>query len=154
MAEIQLLTPEELAERAKPKGKGGRGGRQRSPERQRTIETYKATMQDAEPGFAADVVLAPEEDKRKVRLDLKAAADELGKVLDFRPIRDPNRIYFRFITPEEKAAKPKPPGRPRKRATDGQAQEESEQEEAQPAVQEQPAETPKKRGRQPTTAAA
>lgn len=119
MAEITLLTPDQLAARGhKPKG---RSGRQRSPERTQVIEAYKAAMQAAQPGFGADVVLAPGEAKRQVRMNLKTAADELGQVLDFRPIKDPSRIHFRFITPEEKAAQPKRPGRPRKHRPEEQA---------------------------------
>ncbi len=116
MATIRLLTPEELAEREKkPEGRK-RSGRRRSEERQRIIEAYKETLKDAEPGFGADVVLAAGEEKRLVRLNLKTAADELGKALDFRPIKDTSRIHFRVITPEEKAAKPKRGGRPKKKA--------------------------------------
>ncbi len=116
MAEIIILTPEQLAERAqKPRGQG-RVGRRRSPERTRIIEEYKAVLQQAQPGYGGDVLLAAGDDKRLVRQNLKAAAEELNQVLDFRPIRDPMRIHFRVITPEERAAHPKPGGRPRKRA--------------------------------------
>ena len=86
-------------------------GRRRSPERTRIIEAYKAALQDAQPGYGADVHLEEGDDKRTVRQNLKAAAEELNVALDFRPIRDPNRIHFRVITPEEQAARPKCGGR-------------------------------------------
>ncbi len=112
MAEIQLLTPEQLAERdRKPKGKSGR---RRSEERTRIIEQYKNTLRAAEPGYGGDVVLGSDEDKRIVRQNLKTAADELHKAIEFRPIKDKSRIHFRIITHEERAAKPKRTGRPRK----------------------------------------
>ncbi len=82
-------------------------------------------MAEATPGFGADVLLAEGEDKRMVRRNLKAAAAELNQVLDFRPVRDPRRIHFRFITPEAYAAKPKPRGRPRKNVAAEQAQDEA-----------------------------
>ena len=114
MADIRILTPEELAEREqKPKGRN-RSGRRRSEERTRIIEEYKAKMRDAEPGFGGDVSLEPGEDKRMVRQNLKAAADELGKALKFNPVKNKSRIHFRVITLEEKAAQPKRGGRPRK----------------------------------------
>lgn len=114
MADIRLLTPEQLAERdQKPKGKSGR---RRSEERTRIIEEYKAALRDAQPGFGGDVVLDPDEEKRIVRQNLKTAADELNKAIEFRPIKDKSRIHFRIITAEEKASKPKRTGRPRKNA--------------------------------------
>ena len=116
MATIRLLTPEELAEREKkPDGKK-RSGRRRSEERERIINVFKETLKDAEPGFGADVLLADGEEKRLVRMNLKTAAEELDKALDFRPIKDKSRIHFRVITPEEKAAKPRRGGRPKKQA--------------------------------------
>ncbi len=112
MAEITLLTPEQIAAREqKPKG---RSGRKRSAERTQIIEEYKSIMRAATPGYGADVVLEPSEDKRVVRQNLKTAADELNQDVEFRPIKDGRRIHLRFITPEEKAAKPKRTGRPRK----------------------------------------
>lgn len=114
MAEIRILTPDELAQREqKPKGRS-RSGRRRSEERTRIIEEYKGIMRDAAPGYGGDVVLGPGEDKRMVRQNLKAAADELQKALEFRPIKDKTKIHFRVITAEEKAARPKRGGRPRK----------------------------------------
>jgi hypothetical protein len=114
MAEIVILTPDELVAREqKPKGTK-RSGRRRSEERTRIIEAYKEKLQDAEPGYGGDVILEEGEDKRVVRQNLKVAADELNKSLEFRPIKDKTRIHFRLITAEEKAAKPKRGGRPRK----------------------------------------
>jgi hypothetical protein len=114
MAVISIVTPEELAEREqKPKGRN-RSGRRRSEERTRVIEEYKSAMRDAAPGFGGDVSLGANEDKRMVRQNLKAAAEELGHALEFRPIKDKARIHFRIITQEEKAARPKRGGRPRK----------------------------------------
>ena len=53
MAELVLLTPEQLAERAhKPTGQG-RLGRRRSPDRTRIIEEYKAALRQALPGMGA-----------------------------------------------------------------------------------------------------
>ena len=148
MAELVMLTPAQVAEREQPKGPG-RVGRRRSAERTRIIEEYKAALQDAQPGYGADVLLAEGEDKRTVRHNLKAAADELGQIFDFRPIKDRSRIHFRVITPEEQAARPKRGGRPRQSAGEAPA--------AQPAppvvAQEAPVELPKKRGRRPRTAA-
>ncbi len=117
-------------------------------------------MQDVAPGYGADVVLAADEDKRMVRQNLKAAANELNQVIDFRPTKDKSRIHFRFITPEDKAAKPKRGGRPRKNAQEVSAETNGAGELAQdaahefpPVVQEQPAEAPKKRTRRPRAAA-
>ncbi len=117
MAVIAILTPEELAQREQKPQRQGRTGRRRTPERTRIIEAYKAVMREAEPGYGADVTLAPDEDKRQVRQNLKAAAAELNVALDFRPIKDKTRIHFRFITPEEYATKPKRGGRPPKQRT-------------------------------------
>lgn len=112
MAEITLLTPEQLTERQqKPTG---RMGRRRSDERTRIIEQYKAAMQDAQPGYGADVFLADGEVKRIVRQNLKTAAAEQNIGLAFRPVKDPSRLHIRFITIEEQAARPKRGGRPRK----------------------------------------
>ena len=160
MAEITLLTPEQVAEREqKPKGQG-RSGRRRSPARTRIIEEYKSMMQDVAPGYGADVLLAEDEDKRFVRQNLKAAADELNVALEFRPVKDKRRIHFRFITPEDKAARPKRGGRPRKNAQAVSAEADGAIEHVQateqaltPDVQEQPAEAPKKRTRSRRAAA-
>ncbi len=154
MAEITLLTPEQVAEREqKPKGHG-RSGRRRSPARTRIIEEYKAVMQDVAPGYGADVLLGEDEDKRFVRQNLKAAADELNVALEFRPVKDNTRIHFRFITPEEKAAKPKRGGRPRKQGQDVSTEVDGAREHAEaaahelpPMVPEAPTEPPKKRTR-------
>ncbi|HZG68003.1 MAG TPA: hypothetical protein VEZ12_14755, partial [Herpetosiphonaceae bacterium] len=115
MATLNILTPEELASRdQKSRSKGVGRGRRRSAERTRIIEGFKEVLQQAEPGYGADVLLGEDEHKRTVRQNLKAAADELGMALEFRPIKVKNRIHFRVITLEEKAALPKRPGRPRK----------------------------------------
>ena len=115
MATLNILTPEELASREqKSRSKGVGRGRRRSAERTRIIEGFKEVLQQAEPGYGADVLLGEDEHKRTVRQNLKAAADELGMALEFRPIKVKNRIHFRVITLEEKAALPKRPGRPRK----------------------------------------
>src|SRR5919202_1270821 len=122
MAEITLLTPEQLAERQqKPTGKG-RSGRRRSPERTRSIEQYKAAMQHVVPGYGADVFLSEGEVKRFVRQNLKAAAAEQDIGVEFRPVKDPSRIHLRFISLEEQAARPRRPGgRPRKSAPPAEA---------------------------------
>ena len=115
MATLNILTPEELAHREqKSRSKGVGRGRRRSAERTRIIEGFKAALVQATPGYGADVLLGEDEHKRTVRQNLKAAADELGMALEFRPIKVKNRIHFRVITLEEKAALPKRPGRPRK----------------------------------------
>jgi hypothetical protein len=112
MANIRILTPEQLEEREqRPKG---RSGRRRSEERTRIIEEYKEALRGVEPGFGGDVSLGDEEEKRTVRQNLKAAAQELNMSLEFRPIKDKSRIHFRVITPEQAQAKPKRGGRPRK----------------------------------------
>ena len=155
MAEITLLTPEQIVEREqKPTGKG-RSGRGRSPERTRVIEEFKAAMQDVQPGYGADVFLTEDEVKRIVRQNLKTAAAEQQLGVEFRPVKNPSRIHLRFISLEEQAARPKRPGgRPRKvdqalaeRAeVNGEAEGADEQTEAQPeAEQAQP--TPPKRRR-------
>ena len=153
MAELTILTPEQIAERQKPKGKG-RSGRRRSEERTRIIEEYKAALQNAQPGYGADVFLGEGEVKRLVRQNLKAAAAEQNLGVEFRPMKDPSRIHMRFISPEEQAAKPKGRGgRPRKidqalgdlAEVPGHTEPADEQAEAQPeGDQEQPA-TPKRR---------
>ncbi len=160
MAEITLLTPEQVAEREqKPKGQG-RSGRRRSPARTRIIEAYKAVMAEGQPGYGADVLLAEDEDKRVVRQNLKAASDELNVALEFRPIKDKRLMHFRFITAEERAEKPKRGGRPRKNGQELSAEADGATEHVQaaahelpPAVQEAPAETPKKRTRSRRAAA-
>lgn len=112
MAVISILSPDQLAEREKkPKG---RSGRRRSEERTRIIEEYKEQLRDVEPGFGGDVNLDQSEEKRTVRQNLKAAAQELNIALEFRPIKDRSRIHFRVITAEQAASRPKRGGRPRK----------------------------------------
>ena len=112
MAEFQVLTPEQLTERdTKPKG---RSGRRRSPERIRIIEEYKERLSNVEPGYGVDVALGDDEEKRDVRQNLKLAAQELGVVFEFRPIKDKSKIHFRVLTPEEAEKRPKRGGRPKK----------------------------------------
>ena len=161
MAEITLLTPEQIAEREQKPNGHGRSGRRRSPARTRIIEAYKAIMAEGQPGYGADVFLAADEDKRVVRQNLKAAAQELNVALDFRPIKDPRRIHFRFVTLEEQAARPKRGGgRPRKHAqavaaaADG-ARDQSQESvhEVPPGVPEQPVDVPLKRTRRPRSTA-
>src|SRR5919205_1171861 len=107
MAELTILTPEQMVERQqKPKG-DGRSGRRRSEARTRIIEQYKAAMQDAQPGYGADVFLSEGEVKRLVRQNLKAAAAEQNIGVEFRPVKDPSRIHLRFISLEEQTANPK-----------------------------------------------
>jgi hypothetical protein len=93
---------------------GGRSGRQRSEARTRIIEEYQAILQAAPPGYGGDVLLTEGEEKRRVRQNLQEAAKELNRVLDFRLIRDPARLAFQVITPEEAAQKPWRGGRSRK----------------------------------------
>ena len=58
MTQLRLLTPAELAAREYHRQQPGRPGRRRSPERTRIIAAYKATLQQAHPGFGGEVVLA------------------------------------------------------------------------------------------------
>ena len=113
MAKVTLLTPEDIKAREE-KPKKARMGRQRSPERVRMLEQYRQVLQSAAPGYGGDVVLAEGEQKRVVRLLINEAAESLGLALSYRPRRDPNLMYFDVISPEEKAARPKRGGRPRK----------------------------------------
>ncbi len=116
MAELRLFTPVELAARAH-RQRPGKPGRRRSPEQTHIIEAYKATLQQAHPGFGGEVVLAEGERKRKVRQQLKTVAQTMGYALDFRPTKDPMRIHFRVITPRNgRPIQTKPGGRPRKHA--------------------------------------
>ena len=71
-------------------------------------------LQQAQPGYGADVLLEEGEHKRTVRTNLKDAAGELGLALEFHPFKDKRRMHFRVITLEEKAARPTRSGRPRK----------------------------------------
>ncbi len=158
MAELTIVTPEELAEREQKLMSQGRSGRRRSAERTRIIEEYKAAMQRAVPGYGADVLLADGEDKKQVRQNLKAAAAELNIALEFRPIKDKTRIYVRFITLDEHAAKPKRGGRPPRQRARESVTAEGGSEGAQTAAPEavpgdtQPAIPRKRRTRTSTTA--
>ncbi|MDP9314698.1 MAG: hypothetical protein M3R24_28125 [Chloroflexota bacterium] len=98
MAQLVILTPEQVAERdRKPEG---RAGRRRSAERTRIIEEYKAVLQQAQPGYGADVLLTENEDKRQVRQNLQAAAAELNLALAFRPSKNKTLMHARVMTPE------------------------------------------------------
>lgn len=117
MARISILTPQQLEEREqKPKG---RSGRRRSEERTRIIEEYKEALRDVQPGYGGDVNLGADEEKRTVRQNLKAAAQELNMALEFRPIKDKSRIHFRVITPAQAEARPRRGGRPKKNTSQG-----------------------------------
>ena len=118
MATLNILTPDELANREQKPRTRGRIGRRRSAARTRIIESFKAELQDAEPGYGVDVTIGEGEDKRVVRMNLKAAADELGIALDFRPIKDKSRMHIRIVSLEEKAAMPPRGGRPRRAQAD------------------------------------
>ena len=113
MAKLTLLTPEEAKARDE-KPKKPRQGRQRSPERLRMLEEYRQALQGAAPGYGGDVILAEGEQKRVVRLLINEAAESLGLALSYRPRRDANLMRFDVISQEEKAARPKRGGRPRK----------------------------------------
>ena len=116
MATLNILTPEELARREqKSRSKGVGRGRRRSAGRTRIIDGFKEVLQQAEPGYGADVLLGEGENKRTVRTNLKDAAGELGLALEFHPCKDKRRLHFRVITLEEKAARPyRGGGRPKK----------------------------------------
>ena len=154
MAKLNIVTPEELVAREQ-KPPRGRTGRRRSPQRTRMIEGFKAELANATPGYGGDVLLGEDEDKRLVRQNLKAAADELGIALAFRPIRVKHRIHFRVITQEEKAARPPRGGRPRKRQLEV-PQETSDVAPQETDATEQPAAPPartRRRRNQPATPA-
>ena len=87
--------------------------------------------------------------KRLVRQNLKAAAEELGITLDFRPIKDKSRMHVRVITPEEKAAKPPRGGRPRK--AESEAIQETSNEAPQEANGTEPPAAPAARSRRRRT---
>ncbi len=110
------MTPAELAAREPHGERPGQPGRRHSPEQTHIIEAYTATLQQAHPGYGGEAVLAAGETKRVVQRELKTAAQALEYALDFRPTKDPTRLHFRVITPEEGAAHPKLGGRPRKQA--------------------------------------
>ncbi len=108
MPTINTVTADELAQRGKqPTRPGGRRGRRRSDATLRSIEACKAGLLAVELGASADVNLEPGETKAQVREHLKLAAAELDRALEFRQVKDPTRLHFRLVTPEEYAAKPK-----------------------------------------------
>ncbi len=116
MATLNILTPEEIAAgEQKSRSKGVGRGRKRSLKRSRIIEGFKEVLQQAKPGYGADVLLGEGEHKRTVRTNLKDAAGELGLALEFHPFKDKRRMHFRVMTLEEKAARPyRGGGRPKK----------------------------------------
>src|SRR3954465_8803470 len=99
MARLEIVTPEQLEARNAKLGK--RLGRRRSAQRTTSIESFKTQLEGAEPGYGGDVLLSSDENKRIVRQNLKAAADEMGFALDFRPIKTPDKMHFRVISLEE-----------------------------------------------------
>jgi hypothetical protein len=98
MAELKLFTPEEIAERKKPKRQ------QKREAKERMIADYKSGLTGAKPGYGGEISLGDGEDKRKVRSLLKEAATRSGLQLRFRPIKDASRIEFSVIEhPQQKA---------------------------------------------------
>ena len=79
----------------------------------RSLGTGDRGLATAPTSDSADVTFEPGEDKRVVWQDLKVAAAEIGRALEFRRIKDPSRLHFQIVTPEEYAAKPRRGGRPR-----------------------------------------
>jgi hypothetical protein len=99
VAELKLFTPEELAERKKPKRQ------QKREAKERMIEQYSSQLAGAKPGYGGEIALGDGEDKRKIRSLLKEAATKSGLQLRFRPIKDSSRIEFSVIeNPEKKTA--------------------------------------------------
>lgn len=114
MAQLTILTPEQLAERDSTPDR--RTGRRRSSARTQIIDAYEAVLAQAAPGYGAEVELEDGDTKAQVRQNLHAAAADLGLALAFGPIRNPARLALRVITLEEQAARPKRGGR--RRTTD------------------------------------
>ena len=110
MAQIQILTPDELAERDRNAAEGSG----RSAARRQSIATYKRALQGVAAGYGGDVTLAEDEDKPSVRQLLKLAAQDLNVVLAFRRRKDPRRLHFVVLTPEQAAARPRRGGGRRK----------------------------------------
>ena len=99
MAKIHITTPEELTARGmKPR----RSGQTRSAERTAIIEEYKQFLSAITPGYMREVVLEDGETKPLVRMNLRAAADELGRVIEFRTMKDPQRLKFLITHPKER----------------------------------------------------
>lgn len=63
MAELIILTPRQLAERDQPETPG-RSGRRRSEARTWVIEEDKAVLQETQPGYGGDMLLAQRDEKR------------------------------------------------------------------------------------------
>lgn len=110
MAELKLYTPDELAERKKPKRQ------QKREAKERIIETYRAQLTEAQPGYGGEILLEEGEEKRKIRGILKEAAARNGLQLRFRPIKDPKRIEFSVIQKEEQTSARRGGSRGRRRA--------------------------------------
>ena len=104
MPELTIWTPEEMADRAKPKRV-----RQRE-NRERMLAEYGAQFANVSPGFGGQVTLGDEEDKRKVRNIIREAAKNQNITLRFRPIKDKQRIEFWVIDPKDAPAPRKPTG--------------------------------------------
>jgi hypothetical protein len=98
MAELKLFTPDEIAERAKPKRQ------QKREAKERMVSGYASQLQGCRPGFGGEVVLSEEDDKRKIRSLLKEAAGRTKLQLRFRPIKDSGRIEFSVVEATKKAA--------------------------------------------------
>ena len=111
MAQIQIVTPDELAERDRNAAEWS--GR-RSAARRQSIAAYKRALQGVAAGYGGDVTLAEDEDKPSVRQLLKLAAQDLQVVLAFRRRNDPRRLHFVVLTPEQAAARPRRGGGRRK----------------------------------------
>ena len=97
MAKLQLFTPEEIAERKKPKRQ------QKREAKERQIAAYAGSLKGAKPGFGGEIQLDDGDDKRKVRSVLKEAAARTGIQLRFRPIKDQSRIEFSVVEGAAKA---------------------------------------------------
>jgi ribosomal protein S4 len=97
MAELKLFTPEELAERSKPKRQ------QKREAKERMISEYAHYLAAARPGYAGEVLLGEGDDKRHLRALLKEAGQRNNQQLRFRPIKDANRIEFHLVEPEKKS---------------------------------------------------
>lgn len=113
MPELNIWNLDDMAERAKPK-------RQRKrEERERMVQTYREYFKNVKPGFGGEVLLSEEEDKRKIRMLIREAAEQQGINLRFRPIKDAQRIEFRVLPKEDKTSSTGAKrGRPRKTKTE------------------------------------
>jgi len=98
MAKIVLLTPEENEARRIPKRRLEREARERQ------IGEWMELLRSVAPGWAGDVELEEGDEKKKVRLMLKEAAERLGLMLRFRPLKDGQRMQFEVIDPANSGA--------------------------------------------------